>query len=321
MYFYVFFQPDVFDEALADGEDAIQNVASILSNLLQNCLLAVFEDDRWGSAVRAKLEGWPETLCRRRIMSILKKFRLRNRFVYCLVPAYDGSMCDIDCVFQQAPGVPLDLIVVVAAESGRPVPAGSEVTTRANYQTTAFEPVRSDLAVDGKTCAPGVLSETDFMDFHFLKAVKHATAIHICDRVCGAHNYADNFKYTTERLMAWLEQNLFDPAGCKLCFHLGLPRGHGDAYIRAELAALKKGRLAGIQLEVCFYDEALPDPTLPHQRFVLTDQVALDIDRGLDFLDRTTHRNRDTYVNYQNRDEAEALLASCVSNRVSATIV
>ena len=29
MYFYVFFQPDVFEEALTDGEDALQNVVSI----------------------------------------------------------------------------------------------------------------------------------------------------------------------------------------------------------------------------------------------------------------------------------------------------
>jgi hypothetical protein len=69
---------------------------------------------------------------------------------------------------------------------------------------------------------------------------------------------------------------------------------------------------------VHFYKEplALANPSLPHQHFLLTDQVALDIDRGLGFLDWHTRHNRDTYINYQNRDEAQALLDSYAGGRL-----
>jgi len=70
--------------------------------------------------------------------------------------------------------------------------------------------------------------------------------------------------------------------------------------------------------EVHFYGEGLPDPRLPHQRFILTDQVALNVDRGLDFFDRNTQKCRDTYVNYQKPEEAQRLLDGFAPGRTSS---
>lgn len=53
----------------------------------------------------------------------------------------------------------------------------------------------------------------------------------------------------------------------------------------------------------------------------LQTQVALDVDRGLDFLDRATRRCRDTYINYQNPEEAQRLLNSYSSGRVSSHVI
>lgn len=317
MYFYVFMQPEVFKEASTDGEDATQNIVGILSGFLQNCFLAVFEDDRWGTSVKEKLEDWPETMMRRRIMSMLVHLKKQIRFLYSISPDYLGEKPDIDCVFEQAASISLDLMLVDASEIGRTPPAGVEVTTRLTYQQTAFEPKRSEIAVYGKTCNPGEMDYVTFMEFHFAKALKHAATIHICDRVCGKHNFADNFRYTTKQLMAWLGNVLSDPKNCRIVFHLGQPRGQGAQFILQELASFKYGLLSETLLEVYFYDESLPNPTLPHQRFIMTDQVALDVDRGLDFLDRKTRKCRDTYVNYQKPQEAQDLLNCYLSGCVS----
>jgi len=321
MYFYVFLQPELFEEAAADGEDAAQNIASILSGFLQNCFVAVFEDDRWGTAVKEKLEIWPETMTRRRVKSILVQLKKRNRIIYNLVPDYNSEKPDIDCVFEQAPSVSLDLLMVIASEGDRTAPPGMEIATRLTYQNTAFEPKRSDIAVNGMTCSPGQMDEATFIDLHFAKALKHATIIHICDRMCGTSNFRGNFRYTVEKLMTWLGQVLPDPLSCRIIFHIGQPPGHGKQFILQELSSIKNAALAGTAIEVRFYDDSLPNPSLPHQRFILTEQIALDVDRGLDFLDIATQKCRDTYVNYKNPKEAQKLLSSYSSGCVSTDMV
>ena len=56
---------------------------------------------------------------------------------------------------------------------------------------------------------------------------------------------------------------------------------------------------------------------MPHQRFILTDQFAIEIDRGLDFLDRSTHKNRDVLVNTKSHSETSKLLAAYTGNLAS----
>ena len=296
MYFYVFLQPEMFEEAQIDGADAIQNIASILNGFLQNCFVAVFEDDRWGTAVKENLKIWPETMTRRRVKSILVKLKKHNRIIYNLVPDYNNEKPDIDCVFEQAHLASLDLLMVVASEGDQAVPTGVEIATRLSYQDTTFEPKRSDIAVSGMTCSPGQMDEDTFIDFHFAKALKHATTIDICDRMCGKTNFTGNFRYTVGKLMIRLGQLLQDPLSCRIIFHIGQPPGHGKHFILQELTSIKNAALAGTPIEVRFYDDTLPNPSLPHQRFILTEQIALDVDRGLDFLDSTTQKCRDIHM-------------------------
>jgi len=316
MYFYVFLQPEVFEEAVADGEDATQNVAGILTGFQQNCFLAVFEDGRWDPSVREKLELWPENMTRKRVVSMLVHLKKRGRFLYSVAPDYDCTKPDIEYVFAQASMISLDLILVIASEVNRTAPSGVEVITRRSYQATAFEPMRSNLAVYGKTCSAGEMGEVDFLEFHFKKALMHAREIHICDRVCGKKNLADNFRYTIRRLVTWLGKILSDPLNCRIVFHLGEPEGRGSEFVRHEIASLKVGHLSGTSIEVEFYDDSLPGPSLPHQRFILTDQIAIGVDRGLDFLDRATGRCRDTCVYYQEPIDTRKLLVSLQSGRI-----
>ncbi|GEM_PF-1769700 len=319
MYFYVFLQPEVLSKAANDGEDAMQNVASILSGFLQNCFLAVFEDDRWSPTVKEMLMQWPETSNRKRVMSLLVQLKKHKRFLYCITPDYMNEKSDIDCVFDQATIVPLDLILILDAEKDRSAPVGTEITSRRNYQSTAFEPIRSDIAVHGKTCIDGEMDNISFMNFHFARALKYATEIHICDRICGSKNLADNFIYTIRELSSLLAKLLQEPASCRIIFHLGQPAGqYGIDHILDQLSICKRNYLPQTEIILQIYNDVSGTPSLPHQRFIMTDQIALNIERGLDFLDRKTRRCRDTYISCQNPEEAQRLLngyaSSCLSN-------
>jgi hypothetical protein len=60
---------------------------------------------------------------------------------------------------------------------------------------------------------------------------------------------------------------------------------------------------------------------MPHQRFILTDQFAIEIDRGLDFLDRATHKNRDVSVNTKSHSETSKLLAAYAGNLAGTEVL
>jgi len=308
MYFYVFLQPEMFSESAADGEDATQNLASILGGFLQNCFLAVFEDDRWAPSVKELLTKWPETANRKRITSLLVQLKKHKRFLYCLTPDYVGEKSDLDCAAEQAATIPLDLLLVIAAEKDRAVPSGAEIATRRTYQNTAFEPRRSAIAVNGRTCLLGDMDNLTFLNFHFAKALRYASEIHICDRIFGSSNFSDNFRYTIKQLLSWLGGILNDPAACKIVFHLGQPKGFGTDHLIGELSLFKQRSLPRAEMTLHIYSDSPATPSLPHQRFIMTDQIALNIDRGLDFLDSNTHKCRDTYISCQNREEAQRLL-------------
>lgn len=321
MYFYVFLQPDVFEEAASDGADAIQNVVGILSGLLQNCFLSVFQDDRWGDSVKEKLEAWPPTMTRARAMKILVQMKKRGRFLYMIAPDWSGEISDLDCVFDQATGASLDLIIMIAGEDEIPSMDGVEVATRRTYQETAFEPKRSDLAVHGKTCTPEELDEISFLDFHFKKTLKSASEIHICDRLCGAKSFTGNFRYTVRQLLTWLGGVLESPDACAIIFHIEKPSGKGDAFVVGEIDSIKKSSLPATHIEIHFYDKPDKNAALPHQRFIATDQVALNIERGLDFLDQSTKKCRDTFISYQKLEETRRLLSEYALGCVTKAIV
>ncbi|MFH2001899.1 MAG: hypothetical protein ABIK28_19625 [Planctomycetota bacterium] len=321
MYFYVFLQPDVFDEAVSDGADAIQSVVGILTGLLQNCFLAVFEDYRWDESVKEKVEAWPPNMSRKRVKTILAQMKKGNRLLYSLVPDYEGTSADLKCVFDQATTNSLDLILMVEGEEEFPSPAGVELATRPTYQESAFEPMRSDLAVYGKTCTPEELDEMTFLEFHFQKALRFATEIHICDRLCGAKSFTGNFRYTVRQLFTWLGRVLEHPESCSIFFHIEKPSGKGDVFVIGEIDSIKKASLPSTPIEIRFYEKVDEKSALPHQRFIATDQVALNVERGLDFLDQGTKRCRDTFITYQNPEETRRLLSLYASQCVSRNAV
>jgi hypothetical protein len=59
---------------------------------------------------------------------------------------------------------------------------------------------------------------------------------------------------------------------------------------------------------------------MPHERFILTDQFVLHIERGMDFLDRATKRSRDAFVSVKSRAETVQLLDAYKPMRITAGV-
>jgi hypothetical protein len=176
-----------------------------------------------------------------------------------------------------------------------------------SYQHTDFEPRRSKLASVGSRTEPGAQSQTDFLDSHFRKALRHASRIVLCDRLFG-RKYGDNYEYTITKVLRWLEAVLDSPATCTLEVHCERPPGLGHRALEGDLKAGRTGRLGSLRMTVYYYNNPGIEDVLPHERFVLTDQFAFSIDRGLDFLDKSTKRNRDVSVRYADADSCQTTL-------------
>jgi hypothetical protein len=87
-----------------------------------------------------------------------------------------------------------------------------------------------------------------------------------------------------------------------------MPAGQKSHAIEYELRRGLIGRLASSTIRVHYYDGAGLADSLPHERFIMTEQIALSIDRGLDFLDRSSRTNRDVFIACTDPTECQATL-------------
>jgi len=300
MYYYVYLHPDVLAEAQRDGELAQNLLISILRNFLQDCFLTVFEDDRWSQEVKDILETWSSNMTKTKIQSILTIFKKRNRMLFNIKPDYLSEKTDLKCVFDQVSNIEIDLLVIDEANH-RDSMDGLEVSTIKSYYHSKFVDKRST-SENGKTCELGKMDQVSFLETHFKKGIKYAKKIHICDRLVGSKNLSDNFLYTIKIFFAWLGSILYDPDNCEIIFHTGQPKGVGAHHIEHEMKYYKTKYLSKTKISVYLYEK------LPHQRFFLTNQIAMDIDRGMDFFDKNTKKCRDTRITYREVEDAEKLL-------------
>lgn len=309
MIFYVYLDPAVIGTAQQDGPLALQLLIGMLRGFLQNCLLVEFENHQVQEEIGNQIEEMPSSFDRKLIKSLLVQMRKRNRFIYCLTPDYSGAKSDDEVLLEQAAAAMIDLAVLTAElPPDTTLPNEMEVTTLATYQHASFEPERSRLASGGKQTVPGKMTAADFMNFHFRKALRFATKIELCDRALGMH-FAENYEYTLREFFRWLEPILAEPEACILSLHCQQPVGVRSHAIETALRSGRRGRLTDMTIRVQYYDGSGIDGSLPHERFILTEQIALSIDRGFDFLERKSKRNRDVAIAIADVAGCEAVLA------------
>lgn len=317
MVFYVYLQPEVISIAYAEGPYAVQALIALLRGLLQNCYIAEFHDYRVQQEIKDRVENLPPDFDRKTIKTLLANLEKRNRFIYCLAPDHTGIKDDVTCVIEQAAKISIDILILKDGDLGADSPAGVEVSTLSTYQHTNFETERSRLASEGRTFQEGELTEAEFLRKNFAKALRFAVRIEVCDKLFG-RLFGDNFEYTVRKMLQWLEQQVDDPNKCELIFHCGAPEKATIQHMKTQLASFKYGRIASLPMELHFYELPNPDHCLPHERFILTDQIALEIGRGMDFLDKNTKKNRDVSIGYKNWQEVNDLLRSYSAGKLPA---
>ncbi len=315
MVFYVYMHPEVFKDAAAAAPYGMQALIGILRGFLQNCCIAEFDDGRTHQEIGKYIKDLPQDFDRSILKKLLVQLEKQNRFIYCLKPDYTDEKSDLECVVQQAD---VELVQLVLTGSDHVIDheeAEFELAKLDTYNHTEFEEERSKMASDGSTTPDDYLPNTEFMDRHFLRALKHAGSIELCDRLAGT-KFGDNFEYTIRAFISWLGSSLADPSGCILGFHLGQADGYKSTYIQRELSNYKRQSLhESTNIAVHYYSD------LPHQRYIITNQFALEIDRGLDFLNRATRKNRNSSINLKSRKEIQLRLDAYRDQLINSEVI
>lgn len=316
MIFYVYLDPKIIAVARENQELGLQALIGIFYGLLQNCFIAEFDDYRIQSEIEANINELPETFDRKLVKEIVKQMQKHNRFIYCLTPEYPDIKDTLTYVKEQAAQALLDLILLAEGLDDLSELEEVESATLFNYQHTQFERERSKISGEGLALSASKYDEQDFLNLYLKKALRFANYIEICDKVMG-EKYKGNYEYTLRIFFAWLEQTLDAPRNCRIIIHCGQPgdQSRGIDAMKADFAGFKRGGFEDITIRLCIYEQATGRDDLPHQRFIITDQIALGLDRGMDFLNEKTSRNRDLTIDYKNNDQVNDLIASYATGR------
>ena len=316
MFFYTFIDPQTIDDAQAHGRPGLQNLSRIVRGFNHNCLVFDYYDGRVQTALGEKVRSLPEEFIneRKRIKKLLSRLRKRNRFNWLLHPREAASeeidAEEVEAAMHQAVEQLIDSLLV-SEDISRCItssPDQVELTTLFEYLDSNFETLRKRWEEDGLLFGSGSYSEGDFLDMFLHKAVKYAKRIEIYDRLMGRH-YGDNYKYTITQFLTWLREAHDDPSTCRVTLHCEKPKGRTEQYMIDTLSPLCA---SFDQAKMQFYhpmDE--PDQverSMPHHRYIITDQLCIGIDRGMDFLDRHSNTNRDVSMDYKSSSSLKGIL-------------
>jgi hypothetical protein len=301
--------PAVISDAWIKGDFAVQALIGVLRGFVQNSAIADFEDYRIQSEIKNKVDELPDDFDRKIIKSILAALQKRNRFIYCFVPDYTNERSDLECVFEQAEKCLIDLILLKSIPNEFDTPNRIEVVTLSNYQRSSFEHRRSLLASDGRTFIGGEHEEYEFLNLYLGKIFRYATRIEFCDKLFGS-KFADNYIHTIKIMFKWLGGLPIDQGNCRLIFHCGMPPGYTKKHIQERISSFQSKYLTSTKIEIQFYQSTEDEQCLPHDRFITSDQISLTVGRGMDFLDKKTHKNRDVTIGLKSIDEVSRLLES-----------
>ena len=310
MVFYVFIDPAIIRVAASQGDAGLSCLASLLRAIGENCCVAEFDDWRVSPAIKQQLaENVPDgTEWSKRLKVLLAHLEKQNRIIFALnAPEPHPPISDLASAGQQAAAAELDAIL-----TSEPVTVsnhGTQVIGLFEFAGSHFDLSRSQHATQGVTLAGGEHSTVEFYTRFLRKLLRHAQRIEFLDRLFG-DKYGDHFKFTMRTIVRAFASGRHKTATRRITVHTGnSPR---VAHCRIETATFH----ADVDVIVEAYDLVGANPTLPHERYLLTDQFALEIGRGLDLFDKDSNLNRDVSLSFKSRKEVEGLLTRAAASKL-----
>lgn len=309
MYFNVYFDPQVVNGAFRLGEAGLPLLLSIWRGFYQNCFIAEFTEHLIQPDLDAELNKLPETSDRSVLKKIIKQIANEHRFVYCL-DLNDSS----DCLsaFESADRVDLiDLILVEGERESLRSKFSGQIEQLVSYGSSKFEESRNSIASNGVVHPSLSIEAYTFLDRYLKRGLANAQRIELIDKLLLL-KYKQNFRYSLQHLFSWFERNIAHPHECEIVIHTCYKADASEIVdLRSDLQSFRIGRLDRLKLRLVCYDGDYND-ALPHDRFIVTNQVGLVIPRGFDLFHKGDDGKpyiRDVTMNTMSKKDIEQLIA------------
>jgi hypothetical protein len=290
MFYRIFFDPEVVRPAYEAGAKGMSLLLSIWRGFLLNCSICEVDgyliQKRLGEIIReitkdSEIQNnglFPYVNSLKKILEGMKK---QNRFVDVLSTTEgDQSLALLALIHSKSVGV--DLILTnqtLPDESGSP-----EMAELDDYFITNFERERAKQNDDG-LIAEGEDSADDFFPKRFGKLLPLAKNVVIVDAILG-RKFGDNFQYTLKLLIKYLNSTNSNPSDLYLDIHT-------EDSDRIDFLELRLTEWCSpIRYRLHRHE------SVPHERYLFTDQFGLQLGIGCDLLCKKTRRNRATDFSY-----------------------
>ena len=309
MFFYTYFDPESIN--VAEKHKINSSLINLLRNWVANCIIFTFQDDHLRQTISDNINKVTDPGDQKRIKSLFILLEKRNRFIYEILPDYEGRKTDIQCLAEQIDKLYIDfLLLETETLDDSSINKKIQYSSITKYEHSNFEEMRSKIACFGMDFFGNEFDYKNFYERIFHKAMATANSVQIWDRLIGA--WGDNFKYNLRKFIYWLETITAMQETLQIEVHCEKPEGRLDETIISELESLLKGNIRNIH--ITFYEKR----KLPHQRFIVTDQIALDIGRGIDLIDPKTKKNRDTSISLKDLLDLKKLLLKYSDFKISS---
>jgi hypothetical protein len=290
MVFHAYLDPAAIVRASECQPYGYQCLIAILRGFIQNCCV-IDPNGEVSAALADRVRQLPANSDRKTLKELLGFLNVHYRFID------DANHADV--------------IVTESLPHGLETGAATEVCSLASYQFTDFEGRRSLSAHGGVTLGFREISPEQLFERHFHRALRHAQQVQICDGSFG-ENFNQNYRYTVERFLTWLRTANVLGSRCKVSFQCLAAFREEDRSNRAlrrrdwrpdeKKCAQVRSFLDNLGVSAELYR------FLPHDRFLLTDQFALEIGRGMDFLDQRNECIRDVSLATKDLRQVKRLL-------------
>ena len=258
----------------------------VFDQLRDSCFFVGNQQWEWEAEIRAALEKIQTDDYEIEYKKHLQFIKTNNRLLHTL-PIVD--ILDISEVLQNSHEIGgIDLVITNRPYSGI-LPEDTEIVEFDKFRKSQFSKTLRDMPSDGvKDFEIGEYDNPQkFYDEFYLKPFRYAKKFEICDKLLGKlwpkTNYGTNLKWILE----WLDKSLRDEYGGDIETEIVIHTQKLDSKLRPTLLedyVENEIRLDRIKADIKYMYYELPDSdqVLPHERFILTDQIALQIGRGVD---------------------------------------
>lgn len=280
--------PDIYQKDFSNDKCYCSCLYFFLDMILKNGIILIDSDNKYIDAINNNLDMWPKDDRKKRIQDKLKELKKADRFIKVDSKSIEvnAECCKKNCnIFYS---------ILNNRKIGTIIPEWCENTPKEKYKISEF--TDSSLYEDLNTLSAffDKGQELQFKSEILIPILKYAKSIKIVDRVFADHidnvNFSikEEYKNGLENLIKIVKQNNGNKkviVELYVAFNQLNKTSMHNAILKKKISAVEDficelNKKYEIVIK-CYYKEYYMD--LTHERFILTNQIGIEIGRGLDY--------------------------------------